>query len=163
MFFFCHVLKPIGSLDDFLQTPSVYHPSCDEKERQIGSRHCQRRHWTCSDLMRPLDATRVGRFSAKKGMCGQGRMGCAGGGGVRAGSWMEGRVAEGSLVVPGEAEDLFGERGDFERETSINVYISIPAPSNRSPIYTRGVKDYKQNGLTRGTERELPLLQPVKI
>ena len=30
-------------------------------------------------------------------------------------------------------------------------------------IYTLGVKDYKKNGLTRGPERELPLLQPVKI
>ena len=30
-------------------------------------------------------------------------------------------------------------------------------------IYTLGVKDYKKYGLTRGPERELPLLQPVKI
>ena len=30
-------------------------------------------------------------------------------------------------------------------------------------ISALGVKDYKKNGLTREPERELPLLQPVKI
>ena len=32
-----------------------------------------------------------------------------------------------------------------------------------TPEGSLGVKDYKKNGLTRGPERELPLLQPVKI
>ena len=67
-------------------------------------------------------------------------------------------ILKGSPLVSVPA--VMGMHCSIRRSSRILLVGSALLEKRNSPL---GVKDYKKNGPTRGPERELPLLQPVKI